>query len=153
MRMEEIRDINRKLFKRYTKQLSQQPGVISKLTSDKGIETWSFASKHLGSLDVDLSLVNDDKVSFVSIGIKGADTSDWNTVENEHDDYNDTNLDYWIELAISSLAGDVTYNRSLIFRFEEVCFKYRDGWQCTRAGGDHSFGYLVGRKRLKKANH
>jgi hypothetical protein len=82
----------------------------------------------------------------MGIEIKGADRAYWYAAELE-------NLDYHLDVAKAALKGDVSYNRSPIMRFKEVCFKVDGIWQCTRVGSNVKFHYIKKRKHIKETKN
>jgi hypothetical protein len=150
MSADEIKKHNRLLFKKYAKELSALPNVSASHTLESDVETWEFTSITAGSHSVSINLFNEKSgASWVSVDIEGAYTGYWNTVEEEQVNYKDTNLDFYIELAKASLAGEVRYNRSRILQIREICFKHGSGYCCTRVDGDYRYSYTAMRKHLR----
>jgi hypothetical protein len=58
-------------------------------------------------------------------------------------------LDFHIKFAATALRGDVTYNRSAILRYKEVCFRVDGGSVCTLTNNAGRYHYIKHRKKLR----
>ena len=133
-----------KMVEGYVKELREVPGVSVTSTGDNNDKKWVFTPSVRESLKVTLEYSrNFQGLAFTSINIDGVDCGYWHTGE-------ENDLDYFVELAMAALRGEIAYNFSPIFRFKEVCFRIQDFWVCTRTEADSgSYHYITHRKKLR----
>jgi hypothetical protein len=133
--------ISSSLYNKYVAILSEFPNIVATKHTDEDSIYMEFVSPKPNSLKVTLYKQYASGY-FVGIKIAGVDTSYWHTAdENE-------NLDFYVDLALAALGGNIRHSNSRFMKFKEICFEIKGVWYCTRVAGANSYHYISKKKKL-----